>query len=532
MQMTQDAYRYLWQCTRLNHIAPIYANIPEFNVDYYKKVLATSSVIFKKGALFMDDLDNGLMTISGGIRLTTNNPEHPKNTIHMVGPSNVLATYCENKHTVASFVRNLCSKHTLLKDYAVMNYGTTSGDMSNYVLQLQALDLKEKDIVILLGSDWFYDTNKGEETTWEYIVLLNDYCRERNVKFAFFRRPEIKNMITPSARELLLMANSYEELAKENFTKNFVNRNKKYVMPSYLSHAIAAGCTCFDLALAVERPHNYGEIFADKTHLGPSGNNLIAHAMFDLYLKHVFADTIDKRELEKRTVSRLKCLFNENASCNEQIAAWLNSVKKGIPFSPNDANNTYGCIVMNANPFTNGHLYLVEQALQDVDYLYLFVVEEDSSDFSFDERFFLVKKGVQQFSDRIAVLPSGQFIISSFTFPEYFTKSREVDVKADTSTDIALFGTTIAPQLNITHRFVGEENSCNVTRQYNEMMARLLPLLDVDFCEIPRCTATVQGEEVCISASTVRNLLKQKKIDDIRELVPDTTFNFLKTKFA
>ena len=36
-----------------------------------------------------------------------------------------------------------------------------------------------------------------------------------------------------------------------------------------------------------------------------------------------------------------------------------------------------GGVVMNCNPFTLGHRYLIEQSLNQVDYLYIFVVEEE-----------------------------------------------------------------------------------------------------------------------------------------------------------
>lgn len=52
-----------------------------------------------------------------------------------------------------------------------------------------------------------------------------------------------------------------------------------------------------------------------------------------------------------------------------------------------------GAIVMNCNPFTKGHRYLIEQALKTVEYLYIFVVEEDKSYFKFQDRLKMVKGG-------------------------------------------------------------------------------------------------------------------------------------------
>ena len=51
-----------------------------------------------------------------------------------------------------------------------------------------------------------------------------------------------------------------------------------------------------------------------------------------------------------------------------------------------------GAVVINGNPFTLGHLYLVECAAQRVDRLYLFVVREDRSVFPFEVRFRLAEE--------------------------------------------------------------------------------------------------------------------------------------------
>lgn len=530
--MTEDQFRYLWQCTKLHQIAPVYADVADFSVDYYVKVLQSSSVIFRNGAFFMDDFDNGLVTITNGTRLTVGNPDSFDNAIHMIGPSNVLATYCENAHTIPSFLRKLCKHDRKLRDYGVINYGTTAGDLNNYVLQIKSVALKENDIVILLGSDWFYDSQKHELGTWRQIVHLDAYCKEKKVKFAFFRRPEIRDLCHPSHRERLLMEHSYKELATDTLKKAYPPLNKKYHAPSYLDKAIGMGCACYDLALAVERPHNYKEIFADRTHLGPQGNNLVAHAMYDNFLKHVFDTPYDADAVEKRASKLINRLFSEKAADSNEILAWIRSVKESSTFHINDGDSTIGCIVMNANPFTNGHRHLVEKALEVVRFLYVFVVEEDASEFSFAERLALVKLGTRTWGERVNVFPSGKFIISSFTFPEYFAKSRKFNVQADTSAELALFSTTIAPQLGISHRFVGEEPTCNITRQYNAMMRQLLPGMGIDVVEIPRITEKVGGRPTPISASTVRELIQKGAVAETRALVPDTTFGFLQSKFS
>ena len=177
---------------------------------------------------------------------------------------------------------------------------------------------------------------------------------------------------------------------------------------------------------------------------------------------------------------------------------------------------------MNCNPFTFGHQYLVEYAAAKVTRLYIFVVEEDRSAFPFKDRIELVRQGVKHIPN-VEVLPSGKFIISQQTFSGYFNKAELQDVAVDSSEDVEIFAKEIAPTLGITIRFAGEEPTDNVTRQYNETMKRILPRYGIEFCEIPR---KVFGEEI-ISASSVRAALQVGDFEKIKQLVPDSTLNYL-----
>ena len=211
---------------------------------------------------------------------------------------------------------------------------------------------------------------------------------------------------------------------------------------------------------------------------------------------------------------------------------------------------------MNCNPFTFGHQYLVEYAAAKVAWLYIFVVEEDRSEFPFADRIELVKQGVKHLPN-VEVLPSGKFIISQQTFSGYFNKAELQDVQVDSSEDVEIFGKEIAPTLGITIRFAGEEPKDNVTRQYNETMKKILPLYGVDFCEIPRKTfgdKAISTEklretlEACdfdldkvksqmttgepISASTVRAALKVGDFEKISKLVPYSTLLYLRWRYS
>ena len=181
-----------------------------------------------------------------------------------------------------------------------------------------------------------------------------------------------------------------------------------------------------------------------------------------------------------------------------------------------------GSIVMNCNPFTLGHKYLIERALNSVDFLYIFVVEEDKSYFKFIERLAFVKAETKNYKN-IDVLPSGEFIISQKTFDGYFNKENIQDELVDTSLDIDLFGSEIAPVLGINIRFVGEEPFDKITNQYNQKMKQLLPKYNIELSEIPR----KQLDNEFISATKVRKLIKEDNIEEIKKFVPNSVFTFI-----
>ena len=88
--------------------------------------------------------------------------------------------------------------------------------------------------------------------------------------------------------------------------------------------------------------------------------------------------------------------------------------------------------------------------------------------------------------------------------------------------DATLF-TRIAAALNLTRRYVGEEPFSHTTSLYNEALAEVLPKAGIELAVIPRAQA--QGE--AISASHVRQLIHDGQIEDIRPLVPETTYAYL-----
>ena len=177
-----------------------------------------------------------------------------------------------------------------------------------------------------------------------------------------------------------------------------------------------------------------------------------------------------------------------------------------------------GAVVCNCDPFTLGHRHLIEYAASHCDNLYVFAVSEKGSMFSPEERLEMIRKGTADI-ENCHVFESDLYLISRATFPAYFIRdeSRADLVKSDL--DIELFCRRIAPALNISIRFAGEEPFSPVTRAYNERMKELLPANGIAFEEITRLSE--------ISAGKVRSLIKDGEFEKIREMVPESTYEVI-----
>ncbi len=178
-------------------------------------------------------------------------------------------------------------------------------------------------------------------------------------------------------------------------------------------------------------------------------------------------------------------------------------------------------LVVNCNPFTLGHKAVIAKAAKENQAVVVLVVSEDRSLFPFDVRLQLVRDGLAEFSN-ILVLPAGKYVISSATFPGYFTRG-EATALAQTRLDAAIFARYIAPALGVAKRYVGEEPYCAMTCSYNEALADILPQHGIGLEVIPRIA--VDGE--IISASKVRECIRQDNWAAIKALVPETTYQYL-----
>ena len=215
-----------------------------------------------------------------------------------------------------------------------------------------------------------------------------------------------------------------------------------------------------------------------------------------------------------------------------------------------EISSSVGVVVMNANPFTLGHRYLLEQAAAQVDRLVVIPVRTSYA-FPYTERLAMIKAGAPS---GVTVVEGSDYQISAATFPTYFLKDLSEAAETQMRLDLDLFARHIAPALGATVRFVGSEPQDPLTARYNALMQELLPLKVV---EIPRLKAEPVSEEnyflqgfaknqfssdpvkpinashtAVISASAVRTALEQGSYARAAALCPESTRPYLMAALA
>ncbi|WP_420842365.1 [citrate (pro-3S)-lyase] ligase [Fructobacillus americanaquae] len=199
------------------------------------------------------------------------------------------------------------------------------------------------------------------------------------------------------------------------------------------------------------------------------------------------------------------------------------SFRAALPKKPASAMRV-AAVVLNANPFTKGHRYLIEKAAQQNDFVYVFVVEEDQSLFTTEERLGLVQEGTSDLTN-IVVATGGPYMVSSLSFPAYFLKDDSQRVFYQTRLDAALFKEQIAKPLAITSRYVGTEPLSQTTGQYNQALEEVLPP-EVQLVLVPRMLEPAGSQQV-ISARTVRKAIAAGRVQEVVDMLPASSVSFI-----
>jgi len=431
--------------------------------EYVKVAMSPLSMIPKKNYHVMADHQSASYNITNSIRATVGQPKACDFRVHVFGNSAGLGAFLADEDTSSSHLQACFNKNGARA--CVLNYCVDAATSSNISLRIQDTAIDEQDSV----------------------VVIQPKCGTNAVHADFFGDYYIQTM--------------------RNNGIPVINANEHF-----------------------QRPHDLGEVFLDARHLNHNGNKRLGRLIYaaladdaamNAPLPAVPCPYFGMAEDVPDAIAPVGDWYDivsDSAEFRSYVAK-LKTIAADIP----QATGVIGSIVVNCNPFTLGHRYLIAKAAAEVDFLYVFVVEEDKSVFPFEDRINLVDLGTEDLPN-VGVMGSGKFMISTLTFPEYFTKGERQGAAIDPSADVELFALYIAPALGITIRFAGTEPNDTVTRQYNESMARLLPRYNIAFREVQR----VETDDQPISASRVRKLLEERNFEAIEKLVPPTTLAYLR----
>lgn len=250
-------------------------------------------------------------------------------------------------------------------------------------------------------------------------------------------------------------------------------------------------------------------------------SHLMTHAHDEGYTTiRVFTKPENKAIFENLAFTTIatadKAILLESGENNlKQYVAYLNNIYKQKQL--ND-NSKVGVIVMNANPFTLGHQYLIKVSADKVDHLFIIVVKENLSEYSYHERMQMIIDGCSQLKN-VTVCEGSDYQISQTTFPTYFLKQIEDATDTQIKLDLDIFCNHIAPALGVNYRFVGSEPIDKLTGRYNELMLEQLPEHNINFVEIQR----LQQDNTIVSASRVRQLI-DNNLKEALQLLPKSSY--------
>lgn len=275
-----------------------------------------------------------------------------------------------------------------------------------------------------------------------------------------------------------------------------------------------------------ESDESRGCFFHNPAHMSAPGIRVAARLIVEQLLAFGFSPAPCREDGRKSNMAHFSSyLRGMQRVDSEDVRQYVAEVKAAM----GPGSGTIGAIMMNANPFTNGHRYLVEQAKKEVDRLLVFVVKSDwAASITAEDRLAMVKAGVADI-EGVTVVPTGSFFATAKTFPEYGLKDI-IDVKrVDATAGVRVFRDILAPQLGISVRFAGEEPTDPITARYNDAMREEFPKKGIRFREFPRYALSDKG---LVSGTTVRKLLAGRNWDELSLYVPAGTLRILKERYA
>lgn len=207
--------------------------------------------------------------------------------------------------------------------------------------------------------------------------------------------------------------------------------------------------------------------------------------------------------------SRVLMLEGGVETINDVLAKMKSRLE--LQFSTISEKSDIGSVVINANPFTIGHQYLIEEIAKRHQIVIVFLVEENLSEFSFVERSSMAYLATKHLLN-VLIFPSTKYIVSKLTFPTYFLKNSDEVNEETARVDALIYRDYFMKQLYIKKRYVGTETTEKMTKYNSILQEELKEKLVV--------LQRLSWKNKEVSASTVRRLLKEKRLSEALNLIP------------
>jgi len=497
-----------------------YGEVQGFGDEYLESVSYLPNMYYRGCNLTNADYESINVNIVGSLRYTTEQGRISENkmTIHFFGDSRFYGLYVEDRHTIPSMVHDETG-------YRCINYGVHGTSIFDIRGQIENSSAKPGDIVVInngfVKSEKIYSSKTINRVVIDEILNLHKLCSDKKLTFILCILPDCgdKRILTEQEKRYCL----YQELQKveeSNSKYESLDANWENIIP----YLMVRGICCCNLISKVEYYFD-NEIFVDYIHFSPMGNRIIAKEI-SRYIEAISDNCGRENHIEldelkgeyNKIVNERRGDFHSKFFDNEKFDKFLHGLRE---ISAKESADS-AVIVMNANPFTLGHLYILEEASKQFPHVYVLAVQESQTAIPFEDRIELIKKGTKNLKN-ISIIPSSEFVVSTVTLPEYFNKEKDQLVTVDASRDIQLFVDYVMPALNVSVRIAGEEPYCRVTREYNRQISEVFERKGKRFVQIKR----KQVNDSYISASKVRRALVDGDFELIKSIVPVTTYEYL-----
>lgn len=443
-------------------------NTKEEKIDFLNHVWFVKKPISSPdNYLFMQDSDDPFLTIKNGFRLYKGFDDTKEKKIYIFGGSRTLGIGNDNEHTCSYYLSKL------IPDACIYNSSCIDESLINVYYRIINTDINDSIIILNLNINivqYYLDgcnkildllnldesNDKIQNLFYSYLKKLLEYCSLRNNKLLIF----CENYCQEKPNIMRLVGDTWKDQEFHNKLK-LINKIENINL--------------------IELPD---ECFLDFTHTNGNGQKLVAEHLKGLIDKKAFLSNNDIPDIEtdlkvfyKIQELHSTSIFNSWKtldSTQTKIEKYTEYLKSLTDSKIHKSSQKRGLIMMTCNPFTKGHLHILESLLSKVDILYVHVGDGEFY-FPFDVRFNMVKEATSKNENIIILEPSEKLLSSKTIFYNYLYKEElnnlnDVRELIDFEKYAQFMYQLLIKNLDITHLCWGQEDSDKITDCYNNDM--------------------------------------------------------------